>query len=305
VGRRRDLAAARGVGSLTIDVALLVNPTSGKGRGGALRAAVEERLRSHGMRVRTVVGDDAAHARDLAASAVTEGVDAVVALGGDGMVHLALQVVAGTETPLGIVPAGTGNDLASSLGLPADPLAAADVIGAGSLRRIDAVRVGERWFGCVLGAGFDSVVNERANTLRWPRGPARYNLAIALELPRFRPLPFVLTLDGDEWRTDAMLVAVGNASSYGAGLRITPDAKLDDGLLDVCVLAPVSKVDFVRTLPKARTGRHVEHPAVTIRRARVVTIASPGVVAYADGERMGPLPLTCECVAGAVRVFAT
>jgi diacylglycerol kinase (ATP) len=287
-----------------VDVALLVNPTSGKGRGGALRASVEARLRGHGLHVRTVVGDDAVHARDLAAAAVTEGVDAVVALGGDGMVHLALQVVAGTEMPLGIVPAGTGNDLASSLGLPSDPLAAADVIGAGSLRRIDAVRVGERWFGCVLGAGFDSAVNERANRLRWPRGPARYNLAIALELPRFKPLPFVLTLDGEQWRTDAMLVAVGNAPSYGAGIRIVPDALLDDGLLDVCVLAPVSKPDLVRTLPKARKGRHVEHPAVTIRRARVVTIASPGVVAYADGERMGPLPLTCECVAGAVRVYA-
>ncbi len=287
-----------------MDVALLVNPTSGKGRGAAVRAAVEERLRGHGASVRTVVGEDAAHARDLAHAAVTAGVDAVVAVGGDGMVHLALQVVAGTGTPLGIIPAGTGNDLATCLGLSTDPLVAADTVNAGSLRRIDAVRVGERWFGCVLGAGFDSVVNERANRLTWPRGGARYNLAIALELPRFKPLPFVLTLDGEEWRTDAMLVALGNAQSYGAGIRITPDARLDDGLLDVCVLAPLSKLEFVRTLPKARTGRHVEHPAVTIRRARVVTLDSPGVVAYADGERMGPLPLTCETVPGAVQVFA-
>jgi diacylglycerol kinase (ATP) len=287
-----------------VDVALLVNPTSGKGRGAAVRAAVEERLRRHGIAVRTVVGNDAAHARDLAQAAVTEGVDAVVAVGGDGMVHLAVQVVAGTATPLGIVPAGTGNDLATCLGLPLDPAAAVDVVTAGSQRRIDAVRVGERWFGCVLGAGFDSVVNERANRLRWPRGAARYDLAIALELPRFKALPFTLTLDGEEWRTDAMLVALGNATSYGAGIRITPDARLDDGLLDVCVLAPVSKLDFIRTLPKARKGEHVHHPAVTIRRARVVTLDSPGVVAYADGERMGPLPLTCETVPGAVAVFA-
>lgn len=287
-----------------MDVALLVNPTSGKGRGAAARAVVEESLRARGMRVRTLVGDNAVHARDLAHAAVTEGVDAVVAVGGDGMVHLALQVVAGTETPLGIVPAGTGNDLATCLGLPTDPRAAVEVVAAGEQRRIDAVRAGERWWGCVLGAGFDSIVNERANTLRWPKGGARYNVAIALELPRFRPLPFVLTLDGETWATDAMLVAVGNAQSYGAGIRITPDARLDDGLLDVCVLAPVSKLDFVKTLPKARTGAHVHHPAVTIRRARVVTIASPGVVAYADGERLGPLPLTCECVPGAVRVFA-
>jgi diacylglycerol kinase (ATP) len=287
-----------------MDVALVVNPTSGKGRGATVRAAVEERLRAGHVHVRTVVGTDADHARDLTHAAVAEGVDAVVAVGGDGMVHLALQVVAGTGTPLGIVPAGTGNDLAASLHLPNDPLAAVDVVLAGSRRRIDAVRVGERWFGCVLGAGFDSIVNERANTLRWPKGTARYNVAIALELPRFKPLPFTITIDGEVWRTDAMLVAVGNAQSYGAGIRITPDAVLDDGLLDVCVLTPVSKVDFVRTLPKARTGEHVGHPAVVMKRGRVVTLDSPGVVAYADGERLGPLPVTCECVPGAVEVFA-
>jgi diacylglycerol kinase (ATP) len=288
-----------------VDVALVVNPTSGKGRGARVRGAVEERLRAGGMHVRTIVGNDGDHARDLAHAAVTEGVGALVALGGDGMVHLALQAVAGTDTPLGIVPAGTGNDLASSLGLPLDdPVAAAALIAGGSQRKIDAVRTGDRWFGCVLGAGFDSVVNERANRLKRPRGPRRYDIAIALELPRFKALPFVLTLDGEEWRTDAMLVAVGNAKSYGAGIRITPDAVLDDGLLDVCVLAPVGKVEFVKTLPKARTGQHVHHPAVTIKRARTVTIDSPGVVAYADGERMGPLPLTCECVPGALRVFA-
>lgn len=287
-----------------MDIALVVNPTSGKGRGGTVRAAVEERLRAGGAKVRTVVGRDAEDARALTQSAVTEGVDAVVAVGGDGMVHLALQVVAGTETPLGIVPAGTGNDLATCLGIPQDPRRAAELVLGGTRRRIDAVRVGERWFGCVLGAGFDSAVNERANTLRWPRGPRRYDVAIAVELPRFRALPFRITLDGEVWETDAMLVAVGNAQAYGAGIRVTPDALLDDGLLDVCVLGPVSKLEFVRTLPKARTGEHTSHPAVTVRRARVVTVDSPGLVAYADGERMGPLPLTCECVAGAVQVFA-
>lgn len=284
----------------------MVNPTSGKGRGAAVRNAVEQRLRDGGAHVRTIVGRDGEHARDLSRDAVAEGVDALVALGGDGMVHLALQAVAGTTTPLGIVPAGTGNDLAASLNVPQrDPVAAADLVLAGSRRRIDAVRVGDdRWFGCVLGAGFDSVVNARANRMRWPRGPARYNLAIAAELPRFKALPFVITVDGEQWRTDAMLVAVGNAQSYGAGIRITPDAVLDDGLLDVLVLAPVSKLDFVRTLPTARKGEHVHHPAVTMRRARTVTLESPGVVAYADGERLGPLPLTCECVPGAVEVFA-
>jgi diacylglycerol kinase (ATP) len=289
-----------------VEIAVVVNPTSGKGRGALVQADVVRHLCAGGANIRELVGRDAEGAVALCREAVADGVDALVAVGGDGMVHLALQAVAGTPTPLGIVPAGTGNDLATELGIPVRDIAAATaIVLRGGIRRIDAVRTDAgRWFGCVLGAGFDSVVNERANRMRWPRGNARYNLAILAELPRFAALPFTITLDGEEWRTDAMLVAVGNATSYGGGYRITPDARLDDGLLDVLVLGPVGKLDFVRTLPKARTGRHVRHPAVTVRRARTVTLASPGVVAYADGERIGPLPLAMECVPEAVTVLA-
>lgn len=286
------------------DVCLVVNPTAGKGNGARVRQAVVDRLQKGGVGVHEVIGRDADHALSLVREQVTRGIGALVALGGDGMVNLALQAVAGTDTPLGIIPAGTGNDLAHCLGLPiGDPLAAADVVIRGVSTPIDAVQVGERWFSCVLGAGFDSIVNERANRMSWPRGPQRYNVAILAELPFFTALPFVITLDGEEWQTEAMLVAVGNAKSYGAGILITPDAELDDGLLDVCVIGPVSKLDFIRTFPSARKGTHVTHPKVEIRRARTVTLAAPGVVAYADGERFGPLPLTCVCVPGAVGIL--
>src|SRR4051794_26453071 len=198
------------------NVALLVNPTAGKGRAAGVVAKVTERLREGGNNVAILVGRDAADAQKLARTAIDDGVDALVALGGDGMVHLALNVVAGTDTPLGIIPAGTGNDLANTLALPTkDPVAAAaliaDRLAGESIRRMDAVRVGEKWFGCVLGAGFDSRVNDRANRMSWPRGRMRYNLAILAELGVFKPVPFVLTLDGERWATEAMLVAVGNA----------------------------------------------------------------------------------------------
>jgi diacylglycerol kinase (ATP) len=225
------------------------------------------------------------------------------------MVHLALNVVAGGSTPLGIIPAGTGNDLAATLQLPTkDPTAAADVLmsklnGTGA-RPMDAVRVGERWFGCVLGAGFDSRVNDRANRMSWPRGRMRYNLAMVAELRVFRPLPFVLELDGERWETEAMLVAVGNAKSYGAGMKVTPDAEIDDGVVDVQVLGPVSKPEFLKTFPKVFKGTHVSHPAVTIRRAKVVSLSSPGVTAYADGEYLADLPIVCETVPGAVQILA-
>lgn len=290
------------------NLALLVNPTAGKGRAAKVVADVTARLREGGSNVAILVGKDANDAQGLARQAVADGVDAVVALGGDGMVHLALNVVAGTETPLGIIPAGTGNDLANTLRLPTkDPVAAAgvlvDKLTTGG-RPMDVVRVGDKWFGCVLGAGFDSRVNDRANRMSWPRGRMRYNLAIFGELRVFKPLPFVLELDGERWETDAMLVAVGNAKSYGAGMKVTPDAEVDDGLVDVQVLGPVSKPEFLKTFPKVFKGTHVNHPAVTIRRARVVSLSSPGVTAYADGEYLADLPITCETVPGAVRVLA-
>jgi diacylglycerol kinase (ATP) len=290
-------------------VALVVNPTAGKGRAAKQVAAVAGRLREAGANVSILVGTDAADAVALARKAAVDGVDAVVALGGDGMVHLALNAVAGTQTPLGIIPAGTGNDLAATLGLPLkDPIAAAGIVADRLMNNgawaMDAIRVGDKWFGCVLGAGFDSRVNDRANRMSWPRGRMRYNLAMLAELGVFAPLPFEIKLDGDELNTEAMLVAVGNAKSYGAGMRVTPDADVTDGLLDVMVLGPVSKPEFLKTFPKVFKGTHVDHPSVTMRRAKVVEVSSPGVTAYADGEYLADLPIRCECVKGAVMVLA-
>ena len=199
---------------------------------------------------------------------VAAGVDAVVALGGDGLVNIALQVVAGTAVPLGVVPAGTGNDIARSLGLSlTDPLAAVDHLANGEARQVDLGRVAGRWFGGVLGAGFDSMVNERANRMSWPRGRARYNIAMLAELRTFRPVPFELILDDEAWVTEAMLVAVGNGASYGGGMRVCPDASLEDGLLDITVLGPISKLEFIRVFPSVYKGTHVRHRAVTVKRA--------------------------------------
>ena len=282
----------------------MVNPTAGKGRAARCIDPVAERLRAAGNEVRQIAGASAEESLDLTRAAVADGVDAVVALGGDGMAHLALQAVAGTATPLGLIPAGTGNDLANTLGLPDDPMRATDVVNGWSIRDVDAVEADGRWWGCVLGAGFDSAVNERANTMKWPRGKRRYDLAILAELRVFTPLPFVIHLDGVRWETEAMLVAVANARSYGAGMQIAPDAVIDDGLLDITVLGPVGKFEFVRMYPTVYKGTHVRHPAVTTRRAREVRLEAPGVVAYADGERFAPLPLTSTCRPGALRVLA-
>jgi diacylglycerol kinase (ATP) len=220
------------------------------------------------------------------------------------MVHLGAQAVAETGVALGIVPAGTGNDVARYLGLPRkDAAAAADRVVAGRTRTIDLARCGSRYFVTVMAAGFDAVVNERANRMTWPRGQMRYNLATVAELRTFEPISYTLDLDGATRRLDAMLVAVGNGPSFGGGLRITEGAVLDDGLLDVVLFKPVTKPGLLRTYPKLFRGTHVTHPQYEHHRVRRVTVAAPGIVAYADGERLGPLPLTVECAPGALTVL--
>ncbi|WP_244928201.1 diacylglycerol kinase [Nocardioides sp. W7] len=287
------------------EIALLTNPTAGKGKGARARAAALPRFRDAGLAVRDLQGRDADEALDLAREAVADGVEALVVAGGDGMAHIGAQAVASTGTSLGVLPAGTGNDVARSLDLPLkDPVAAADVVIAGRTRTIDLARSGSSYFVSVLAAGFDAVVNERANRMTWPRGQMRYNLATIAELRTFEPLPYALELDGVPLRTDAMLVAVGNGPSFGGGLRITEGARLDDGLLDVVIIKPMSKAGLVRTYPKLFKGTHTTHPAYEHHLARTVTIAAPGIVTYADGERFGPLPLTVECVPGALTVLA-
>ncbi|TYL56049.1 sphingosine kinase [Nocardioides sp. BGMRC 2183] len=287
------------------DVVVLTNPVAGRGRARRIRDAALPRLRGAGWRVRSIEGRDAGEAAELASAAVEAGPDALVVCGGDGLVNLALQVVAGSDVPLGLLAAGTGNDVARYLDLPrGDGAAAAQRLLAAAPRTVDLARIGDRFFVTVLAAGFDAVVNERANRMTWPRGQMRYNLATLAELRTFDPLPYVLELDGVQRRLSAMLVAVGNGPSFGGGLRITEGADLHDGMLDVVVIHPLSKMGLVRTYPKLFSGRHVHHPAYEHHRVRRVSIAAPGIVGYADGERFGALPLTVESVPDAVRVLA-
>ena len=267
------------------EIALLTNPAAGSGKGARYR--------------------DADEAADLARGCVADGVEALVVCGGDGMVHLAIQALAGTGVPLGLIPAGTGNDVGRYFDLPRrDPVAAADRIVASRRRTIDLARCGDRYFLTVMAAGFDAIVNERANAMAWPRGQMRYNLATLAELRTFVPIPYTLQLDGETVRTEAMLVAVGNGPSFGGGLRITEGALLDDGLLDVVVITRMSRPKLVRSYPRLFTGTIDGVAEYVHRRVRSATIAAPGIVTYADGERFGPLPLTVECAPGALEVLA-
>jgi diacylglycerol kinase (ATP) len=294
---------------VTKRIGLIVNPTSDKGRGAALGLEVAARLEAEGHEVIDLSDETSAGARDRGVAGIASGLDVLAVAGGDGTVNLGVNLCAGTETVLAIVAAGTGNDIARALQLPVhDALGAARVISGGKVRTIDAGRHTDalgvsHWFAGVLAAGFDSVVNERANTWGWPKGRMRYNLAIARELPVFKPIPYVIEVDGVRHSTQAMLVAVGNGPSYGGGMRVCPDASFDDGLFDILVLHQISKIEFLKVFPKVFSGRHVGHPAVEILRGRQVRLEASGIVSYADGERFALLPMTCQNIPAALNVL--
>jgi len=294
-------------------IVVAINPQASFGKSVAVGPAVVHTLRSAGYDVTSLTEPDFEQLLASARTALETRPDALVVVGGDGMVNLGVNLVAGTKIPLGIVPSGTGNDMSRGLGIPVGNteqaidalLAALDisprVIDAGVVNRADG---STSWFGCVLSAGFDAIVNERANLMRWPRGRQRYNLALLRELAFLKPIRYRLTIDGVESETSAVLVAVANNVSLGGGMRITPDAELDDGLLDLFVVQPLSRMAFLRIFPRVFKGTHVTDARVSIRRARHIRIDAVDVVAYADGERVDALPLVVEVRPGALRVLA-
>ncbi|MFI6147999.1 diacylglycerol kinase [Streptomyces sp. NPDC051109] len=301
---------------MSAEITLLVNPTAGRGRGAHAAQPAASALRAAGFSVRTVLGADAGDALARLRTAVREGTGAVIAVGGDGVVSLALQALAGTLVPLGVVAVGTGNDFARAMGLPVrDPAQAgrlaAEALKEGRVREIDLGRVAgtpdrrETWYGTVLCSGFDSRVNDRGNRMRLQAGRFKYDLAILAELAAFRPFPYRITLDdGPVIETEATLVAVGNGSSYGGGMRICADAVPDDGLLDVVVVGDCSRATLLRVFPQVYKGSHLGHPRVTVHRAAKITLEAAGITAYADGEPLGPLPVTADCVPGALRLLS-
>jgi diacylglycerol kinase (ATP) len=291
-------------------VTVLANPASGHGNAPHAAEKAVERLQQRGIDVVAIVGSDAEHARRLLHAAVEKGTDALVVVGGDGVISDALQALACTDIPLGIIPAGTGNDHAREFGLPTkDPVAAADVVADGWTETVDLGRIRDRtgvirWFGTVAAAGFDSLVTDRANRMRWPRGRMRYNLAMLAELSQLRLLPFRLVLDGsDEIVTDLTLAAFGNTRSYGGGMLICPNADATDGLLDITMVHSASRTRLIRLFPTVYKGSHIGLDEVTTARAKSVDVDSPGINAYADGEYACVLPAEISAVSGALRIL--
>ena len=297
---RRDIAT----------VTLLTNPASGHGNAPHAAERAVAQFQRRGVDVIEIVGTDPEHARRLVAEALAGDTDALVIAGGDGVISLALQELALGDIPLGIIPAGTGNDHAREYGLPTgDPETAANVVADGWTDTVDLGRIRgadglDKWFGTVMAAGFDSLVSDRTNRMRWPHGRMRYNVAMIAELSKLRLLPFRLVLDGgEEIVADLTLAAFGNTRSYGGGMRICPDADHADGQLDITTVRCSSRAKLVRLFPTVFRGTHVFLDEVTTARAKSIRVDSPGINAYADGEFACPLPVEVSAVSGALKIL--
>ncbi|MEO5921976.1 MAG: diacylglycerol kinase family protein [Pseudolysinimonas sp.] len=293
-------------------IVVAVNPNASFGATRQVGPAAVATLRAMGHDVTMLIEPDFEQLLVTARKMVKSKPDAFVVVGGDGMVNLGANMVARTNVPLGIIPSGTGNDMARVLGIPHDNTEKAIEALAAAIqlppRTIDVGYAksaeGDRYFACMMSAGFDALANERANNMHHPKGKSRYTIAMVIELIKLKRIHYKLTMDGVVLETAATLVCVGNGESLGGGMKVTPTAKVDDGLLDVLLVKPLGRVAFLRIFPRVFTGEHVTDSRVEIFKVKKVRIEADGVVGYADGDRFAPLPIELEVVPGGMKVLA-
>ncbi|NKY59871.1 diacylglycerol/lipid kinase family protein [Nocardia flavorosea] len=305
-GRGADLREVRAV-------AVVTNPSAGQGRARHAAREIMEQLSRDGVEIIEIHAPSAAGTREQLRAVLAAGPpDAVVCVGGDGLVSTILDPLAHTTVPLALLPAGTGNDLARELGIGDDPRAAADLVRRGSVRTIDLGRLESSghepmWFATVACTGYDARVTLRANRMRRPRGRLRYTFAAVAEIAHGTSVPYRIELGGVHTEsvveTEALLVAVGNTTTYGGGMRICPGAVCDDGLLDVTIVGKVSHLEMLRILPALSAGKRIEHPAVRQYRVESVRLSAPDAPATADGEPAGHLPVTLRIAPRALTVL--
>jgi YegS/Rv2252/BmrU family lipid kinase len=282
----------------------IVNPCAGRGRGAGIAQELAGRLERRKLGAKLVTTSAPGEATTIARTAAAPG-SLVVAVGGDGTAHEVVNGLAGTPATFGLVPVGSGNDLASALGIPSRIEGALDVLAFGRDTTIDLGRFDDRWFANSLGLGFEAQVTIESRNVTRFKGFAAYLWAVVKALRRLRCPELTIGVDGVPYDGPRLLVSIGNGPRVGGGFLLTPDAQPEDGLLDVCIVNALSRWQVLRTLPKAMSGTHLDHPAVLLTHARVLEIASPeGFPFHADGEVIDTnrRELRVEIVPAALRV---
>lgn len=292
-------------------ITVIVNPEAGRGSARQWMGELEVRLSLAIQSTHRIISwqiletSGPGDATELAREAIRGGANIVAAAGGDGTIGEIVNALVGTDVALGVIPMGTGNDFARSLGIGTDVDRAIYNLLEGVPIAIDVGRTQGRYFVNVAGCGLDAVVAQRVNRgFRWLRGTYAYVVAALQTLLTYRATLIRLTLDNEVIETKAMLCSVANARYYGGGMRIAPDAMLTDGLYDVCLLEAVGKIEFLRTFPKVFKGRHITHPAVRMLRSKYVKVESDRPLpVLVDGEIVGTTPAEFEMLPGALNVM--
>jgi YegS/Rv2252/BmrU family lipid kinase len=284
-------------------LALLVNPSSAGGRTLKLLPRVEQALDERRVVFRVQRTKSLEHGVEQALNAV-EADEVPVVMSGDGLIGAVGGAMAGSETPLGILPGGRGNDLARVLGIPEDPEAAAAILAHGHSRRIDVGEAnGARFLG-IASVGFDSEANRLANETHFLRGNLVYAYAALRTLLSWKPARFTVRVDAERIRFTGYSVSVANSRAFGGGMFIAPGADLDDGEFDIVTVGEVGKLRFVGNLPKVFKGTHVEEDEVRVFRARHLELtASRPFPVYADGEHIADLPAALRVLPAALSVL--
>lgn len=296
-------------------IALITNPAAGKGAAVHAAEKARNRFSELGIDVVSLQGASAESSLELARAAVQdERLDALVVAGGDGLINLALQAPAQTEVPLGIIPAGTGNDHGREYNIPTDPVQAADVVAQGFWTTTDLGLIREfqdeksieptnqRWFGTIACAGFDSLVTDRTNEMTWPKGKNRYNLAILREVMSWRAIPTRIVLDHErEINRPIILCSIGNTRTYGGGMQICPQANHHDGRLELTIMEDIGRIKAAGKFSNILRGDLQDGDGITLLQAQHVRIEMPDMNCYADGDLMATLPIELEAVRGAGR----
>jgi len=285
---------------------MIVNPKSGRGRGVTAATVAAAEFRQAGWETEVVQTTAPGHAIGLARDAAGLH-DLLIACGGDGTLCEVLNGVAGSDTPVAFIPAGTGNDFVRTVKMPRMPREAAQHILRGRPQAMDLMRLDQPAMVSIniIGIGFDAAVAARMNRqTRFGGGALSYLSAIVMELAHMRPVKLRLTVDGVPWEGEALLVAVANAQSYGGGMRVAPEADVRDGLADIVIVGPLGRVDVLRTLPKVFKGTHLSHPAVSCRRGREIIVESDGPApVMVDGDLKATTPLRVTVEAGGAKLW--
>lgn len=290
---------------------VLVNPEANRGKGKASGEEVFAELAHRGIKTLDLSAESAASATAKAQRAISEQeVSGLVAVGGDGTSQLGVNICVPNQLPMGLIPAGSGNDQARQLGIPRDSIPAAVDFLVDHLekpRRVDAMQVKtntrEFWSLGSISAGFDALCAQRANGLAWPKGPNSYVAAMLLELPRFQPIQYEIEADGKKRSFKAMLCGVANVKNFGGGMKISPNSEIDDGELEVFILHEVSRRRLLRIFPTVYEGKHLGFPEIEIFKAKSISISNDSFPMTCDGELIGPAPFSVQVHSGALSVF--